>query len=866
MSGPIAGAFPGGLRYTEHLMEGVELQPAADKCLEDFPKFPLWIIEYVWAHQMIDIQEVVDPSNWPDVDSQPLSLEDSWRLRVASARVYSTVKTRDMEHFERVMGFLEATYTLLPRLVAPIKHMKIMFGLKTMFIMWMLREGRGMVDTVFKISKFFPSKLPQYQDQCSQHEMFLMRKNHVDFKALAQALAMDKDKLEDYIKNQMEEQYGEHYAQKVEDRLLHYLHQLETVLPGDTYIDKILKQENPATEEEKLLLEVITSDSTNIATTLKKLLHCDVASCHPGRISQSSANGTNGMESSQLSKSARHVSSSKALLKSLEAKTLPQLQPEVFRGGEAADQVVSKDNPLLLKDDNVSGVSKHQQTEEDGEVVKRMDEDAIDKEKEEISQRSNEGGQEASSSPQFCSKHQRWVKSILQECPDECSEELLLQANVSSSPPLFHSSSSTTSSQDLTPSDLIPCPSDQQHPSSQTSSQASKQANPEDEQKPGSASDASQTKLLPQPSSSRDTQLPILLSPVVRLIDIASVGRIYPNFKPHQVAPNHCTMSSNERADSASCPWVLTSPCRYVSKNNTIPRGTMKDFTFDQSDTVAPTNPLNKTYKVQTAPSSHDASTSASCQPPTQRLFSKLSRKFRRARTTTRHSQALDGFSQNPLAEQFKKAPTTFRMTSPLRDFNVSGFPEGFTYTAQSGTLSSVPLSPELSRQVVPQNSVKPHAHTLNITPFQSKTLPCSTVVSSTSNSNCPTVSSETSRVLRAQLRLSLPSQAVLLQSKLLQPYVTLHRLSTQECYRVTKRRSSTRNVDPVVQVSNDEDRREDEEEDADSSFDLNTLYSSHSSSSDIEDSLDCDPDYKPCFNKKRLLLEYETARILNHI
>lgn len=75
---------------------------------------------------------VVEPSTWPEMDSQPLSLEDSWRLRVASAQVYSIVKNRDMEHFERVMGFLEDTYRLLPRLVAPIKHMKIMFGLKTM--------------------------------------------------------------------------------------------------------------------------------------------------------------------------------------------------------------------------------------------------------------------------------------------------------------------------------------------------------------------------------------------------------------------------------------------------------------------------------------------------------------------------------------------------------------------------------------------------------------------------------------------------------------------------------------------------------------------------------------------------------------
>lgn len=32
--------------------------------------------------------------------------------------------------------------------------------------MWMLRTGSGMVETVCKIITFFPSKLPQYQDQC----------------------------------------------------------------------------------------------------------------------------------------------------------------------------------------------------------------------------------------------------------------------------------------------------------------------------------------------------------------------------------------------------------------------------------------------------------------------------------------------------------------------------------------------------------------------------------------------------------------------------------------------------------------------------------------------------------------------------
>lgn len=74
----------------------------------------------------------MDPSEWPEMDSQPLSLEDAGRLRVVSAKVYSIVKNRDKGHFERVLNFLEDTYRLLPTLVSPIKHMKIVFGLKTM--------------------------------------------------------------------------------------------------------------------------------------------------------------------------------------------------------------------------------------------------------------------------------------------------------------------------------------------------------------------------------------------------------------------------------------------------------------------------------------------------------------------------------------------------------------------------------------------------------------------------------------------------------------------------------------------------------------------------------------------------------------
>ena len=198
-------------------------------------------------------------------------------------------------------------------------------------------------------------------------------------------------------------------------------------------------------------------------------------------------------------------------------------------------------------------------------------------------------------------------------------------------------------------------------------------------------------------------------------------------------------------------------------------------------------------HKVKTAPVSQDASTS--CQPPNQQSFSRLSRKFRQACTASRHSQLLDRFSQSPL----------------LPDDNVSGPPtrHASSCAAQSGTVSSIctasqiPLTTSSSRQVVHQNSIKPRPQTHSTSPLQLKTLPCTTVVSCTSNSDCLAAKSETSRVSRAQLKLSLQSQAVLLQSKLLQPYVSLTRLRVQECHQLTEGRSSIRHVLSVEQAGN---------------------------------------------------------------
>ncbi|KAM3609737.1 uncharacterized protein V6R79_019634 [Siganus canaliculatus] len=760
---------------------------------ESFTRFSLWIIEHVWAHRLVDVQEVVDPSMWPEVDSQPLSLEDSWRLRVASAQVFCIVKNRDVEHFEKVMDFMDDTYRLVPGMVAPIKHMKIMFGLKTMTIMWMLREGRGTVDTVIKINQFFPSKLPQYQGKCSQHELFLMRKNQLDFKNLAQSLVLDKNKLRDYVQNQLEQQYGEHYAQKVEDRLLHYLQKLNSVLPENTYIDKIMKKKSPVSEEEKFLLEIIVSDSTTIAATLKKLLHCDAASCGLTSASQSSHLGQNDLQTSQ---SLLQEGSLWTNLVSADATIPGDNRVAAFKAGQENNQRVSEDNSVPENDEMNSDVK-------------------------------------VASSPQFCSKHRRWVKNILQQCPDECSEELLLQTSVTMSPPLFPSSSSTTttsSSQDLTPSDLPQYLLDQHHQPSpqthlQTAAKTCKPANLE-ENLNSERIKISTSDLLPQPSLSTDALLPSCLSPIVRLVDVFSQRNVYLKSKHHDLSTNGFITSSSKRKS-----LVLT------SGNNRTNQEPTQAHTLDQSESAAAVNQQSAASRAKAAPVS-------TCRP---QAASRLSRRFRRT---------------GP-GQKIEVHPTTSQTSCPTLPevLSVSGPPTGASVaTSPSESSSSV----RTASTDLPQQAAR--ATRNNIRACRSKSQPhtaTSSSSSSSSSSEAAAIPCESSRIQAETLMFSLRSQTLLLQSKLLQPSVSLTRLDAKHCHRVTKGRSSV-SVEPACRgsyVNSDAGWRREEEEESDLSFDLNILYSSHSSSSDNDNSLSCDPDYKPRIKKKRLLLDYEAAR-----
>ncbi|KAF4072018.1 hypothetical protein AMELA_G00269530 [Ameiurus melas] len=238
---------------------------------------PVWIIEYAWTNRMMEVLQVLGPPLWLEGDRSSLTLKDPCSIRVTAAETWMVIRARDIKHFEHVMEFLDVTHTLLPQLVTSIKHMKIMFGLKTLVIMWMLWDDRSAESIKDKIVKFFPDSLPQYQRSSHRH-MKLMQKTQRDFRNFAQLLARNPEMRKNYIRNLMEEQYGERYIMKLEERLSHYLEELNKALPQPTYIDQVLKQSGQLKGREELLQQLFTCNSACPAAALKKLLRCAMAS------------------------------------------------------------------------------------------------------------------------------------------------------------------------------------------------------------------------------------------------------------------------------------------------------------------------------------------------------------------------------------------------------------------------------------------------------------------------------------------------------------------------------------------------------------------------------------------------------------
>lgn len=141
---------------------------------------------------------------------------------------------------------------------------------------------------------------------------------------------------------------------------------------------------------------------------------------------------------------------SRGLLFILAPQMIDHIKSAVSETSEKLKTVEEGHSPDVAEDshtmtDDGDGPTKEQGLQAEGgiegrnEVTNTSGKEADDMDLEKVSLRSS--AHEGKLSPHFCSKHQRWVRNILRECP-ESSEEQQAQAS-ENSPSLFPSTSSS---------------------------------------------------------------------------------------------------------------------------------------------------------------------------------------------------------------------------------------------------------------------------------------------------------------------------------------------------------------------------------------------------------------------------------------
>ncbi|XP_051725865.1 uncharacterized protein LOC127499534 [Ctenopharyngodon idella] len=416
------------------------------------PALPLWIIEYAWSKRMLEVLEVLGPPLWLEGDWHLLTLEEPCRIRVVAAEVWRIVQARDIKHFGRVTEFLDVTYTLVPRLVTPIKHMKIMFGLQSLVVMWMLWNDQSTAKISDKIENFFPNNLPEYH-KCSRRNMDLMQKNQKDFKTFAHCLARDRDMRETYIRDLMEEQYGERYAQKLEERLSHYLRELDKVLPQPTYIEQVLKQSHPFGRGEKILKKLLSRDSASLATVLKRLLYGAVTTnlSLDDSITPSLSNTCEEPRDNKVVKPSHdtlHVILRPSQNSSKEDRFSQTSTKELFSSqglwqnrntGAILPQEEICDDGAIVTSTQLSGSEIDQSDFSQSLLVAKDLVGGHRKAKTQSEPEQKEG--ETGFTEQMCTRHGKKMRSILQECSEELDGEAVqaecTPTSTQSTPPLF---------------------------------------------------------------------------------------------------------------------------------------------------------------------------------------------------------------------------------------------------------------------------------------------------------------------------------------------------------------------------------------------------------------------------------------------
>ncbi|XP_054433838.1 TERF1-interacting nuclear factor 2 isoform X2 [Pteronotus mesoamericanus] len=153
-------------------------------------------------------------------------------LRFAAAASWLVVRGRYVEHFPRVLQFLQSLRAAAPGLVRYRHHERLCMGLKAKVVVELILQGRPWAQVLNALHHHFPESGPGVRDpKATKQDLRKISEAQEAFcqqvKQLAEAPADLAWKLQE-----LEQEYGEPFLTAVEKLFFEYLCQLEKALPA----------------------------------------------------------------------------------------------------------------------------------------------------------------------------------------------------------------------------------------------------------------------------------------------------------------------------------------------------------------------------------------------------------------------------------------------------------------------------------------------------------------------------------------------------------------------------------------------------------------------------------------------------------
>ncbi|XP_045425874.1 TERF1-interacting nuclear factor 2 isoform X1 [Lemur catta] len=153
-------------------------------------------------------------------------------LRFAAAAAWQVVRGRYVEHFPRVLEFLQSLRAAAPGLVRYRHHERVCMGLKAKVVVEMILQGQPWVQVLNALNHHFPESGPVVRDpKATKQDLRKILEAQETFCQQVKELSEAPVDLASKLLQELEQEYGEPFLAAMEKLFFEYLCQLEKALP-----------------------------------------------------------------------------------------------------------------------------------------------------------------------------------------------------------------------------------------------------------------------------------------------------------------------------------------------------------------------------------------------------------------------------------------------------------------------------------------------------------------------------------------------------------------------------------------------------------------------------------------------------------